>query len=102
MDNSRQGTETHNSGSGQSVSVTISSGSVRWVVVAIIALIALLIWTDRTASKAEFKADAAMKSATDSANELRLAQYWIQQAHAICLTKGVDVPGDPFLKAADK
>lgn len=94
--------ETHTSGSGQSVNVVISSGSVKWAVIGLLVFVALLLLTNRTSSQASMKADAAAHAAKEASDELRMAQYWIQQAHASCLAKGVYVPDDPFLKANAK
>ena len=97
-----KGNEAHVHGSGQSVNVVISSGGIKWAVIGLLVFVALLLLTNRTSSQASMKADAAVHAAKEASDELRMAQYWIQQAHASCLAKGVYVPDDPFLKASAK
>jgi len=94
--------ETSNTGSGQAVNVVLPEAGVKWFVFALVILTALLVWTDHQSNQAEIKSNQAIKSSEESANELRMAQYWIQQAHAVCAAKGIDLPSDPFVKAANK
>lgn len=96
------GNEAKTTGAGQSVNVVISSGSVKWLVIAVLAAMALLLFTNHTASKAELKSDTAVHASTEAANELRMVQYWIQRADAECAAKGINLPADPFIKTADK
>ena len=87
--------ENHTNGSGQSVNVVISSGSVKWLVVAVLAFVALLIFTNRTASQAEMRAGAAQKASEDAATEYRVTQIWLQRASVACEKAGVSIPPIP-------
>lgn len=88
------GNEARTTGAGQSVNVVISSGSVKWLVIAVLAFMALMVLTNRTASKAELKADSAKQSSDSSANEFRMTQYWLQRASLAC-QNGDKLPSIP-------
>lgn len=89
------GNEAHTNGAGQSVNVVISEGSVRWLIVAFLIILALLFWTNRVSTSAELKANQAVKTAEDAATELRMAQFWMHSAKLQCEAKGVSMPALP-------
>jgi Ca2+-dependent lipid-binding protein len=85
--------ESHNAGSGQSVSIVIGSGGVKWIIgfmaFGIVMLTLLLITTTRASVSAEIRAGLAQKAADNMATELRLAQYWIQRTKMDLDSKGM-------------
>ncbi len=91
----KTGNEAHTNGAGQSVNVVISEGSVRWLIVALLVILAMLFWTNRVSTSAELKSNQAVKTAEDAATELRMAQFWMHSAKLQCETKGVPMPALP-------
>lgn len=90
------GNEANSAGSGsQSVNVVISSGSVKWLVIAVLAAMGLLLFTNHTASKAELKSNAAIKASEDLQTEYRQTQFWLQRTTLACQANGVNMPPIP-------
>lgn len=90
------GNEANSAGSGsQSVNVVISSGSVKWLVIAVLAAMGLLLFTNHTASKAQMKSEAAAAAAYTASSEYRMAQFWMQSAKVACEAHGVPMPALP-------
>ena len=88
------GNEAKTTGSGQSVNVIISSGSVKWLVIAVLAAMGLLLFTNHTASKAELKSNQAVKASEDLATEYRIVQLWAARVVVSC-QKGESAPALP-------
>ncbi len=79
--------EANTHGSGQSVSIVqVTDGATKWLVVGAVAIIAFMLWTTHTASRAIEKAERAEKAATYYAGELRYAQAWMQAAYNAQMT----------------
>lgn len=74
------GNEAKTTGAGQSVNVVISHGAGFWLAVAVLAILGLVFFTSRAATKA----DSAKTSADASANEFRMTQFWLQRASLAC------------------
>lgn len=87
--------DAHTIGAGQSVNVVISGGSVKWLVMALVALLGLMLITQRTASEAKMKSEAAAAAAYTASSEYRMAQFWMQSSKVSCDAHGVNLPPLP-------
>lgn len=87
--------ETRTHGSGQAVTVVVSSGSVKWIVVGLIALIGVILLTNKTSTSAELKANQAVKTSEDTATDFAMMQLWAQRATVACEKSGVSMPSIP-------
>lgn len=87
--------ETTAHGAGQAVTVVVSSGGAKWLVIGLIALVVLLLWTNHTSVSAELKANEAVKASENMQTEQRMTQFWMQRATVACQANGVAIPPIP-------
>lgn len=89
------GNEAKTNGSGQSVIVQIGDKNFRWLIIAVLVFVGIMLFTNRTASQAELKANQAIKTSEDAQTEKRVMTLWLTQASASCEKAGISMPPIP-------
>lgn len=82
-------------GSGQSVNVSVGMGPMVVLCVFLFALMLVMLFSVRSAAKADLRAEAAEKALLTYAAEKRQAAYWAQTMSGNCLYAGVKVEPIP-------